>query len=95
MIAIRHLHPSTVRALHKLIPHLPPDIELVSPGYMLTHAGKPSAVKTAAGKTDRAGQTGGEGKKPWLTPMTEQCEVKQKLGGEVLHQLYQSADGNS
>ena len=29
VIAIGHPHPSTVRALHKLIPQLPPDIELV------------------------------------------------------------------
>ena len=87
VIAIGHPHPSTVRALHKLVPMLPPDIELVSPGYMLTHAGKPSSVrplpvKPVEKEKEKQKQKPAEPEKPWLTPMTEQCEGLPVLSGE-------------
>ncbi len=86
VIAIGHPHPSTVRALHKLVPMLPPDIELVSPGYMLTHAGKPSSVRPLPVKpvkpVEKEKQKPAEPEKPWLTPMTEQCEGLPVLNGE-------------
>ncbi|EPF5871789.1 divergent polysaccharide deacetylase family protein [Morganella morganii] len=81
VIAIGHPHPSTVRALHKLIPQLPPDIQLVSPGYMLTHAGKPSSVKPQPEKPVVPVKPA-EQEKPWLTPMTEQCAGQAEIGGE-------------
>lgn len=83
VIAIGHPHPSTVRALHKLVPMLPPDIELVSPGYMLTHAGKPSSVRPLPVKpVEKEKEKPAEPEKPWLTPMTEQCEGLPVLSGE-------------
>ncbi|WP_274369973.1 hypothetical protein [Morganella morganii] len=53
----------------------------MSPGYMLTHAGKPSAVKPQPEKPVVPVKPA-EKEKPWLTPMTEQCEGKAEIGGE-------------
>ena len=48
---------------------------------MLTHAGKPSAVKPQPEKPVVPVKPVVK-EKPWLTPMTEQCEGKAEIGGE-------------